>query len=179
MFKFLFLLFIIIPILEITLLINIGEIIGAWPTIAIVIITAWLGAKNVRQQGIATMQSVQTKMAQGEMPSAEIVTGLMLMVAGVLLVTPGFVTDLFGLSLLVPAVRKAIGGFVQKHLITMQSNGVGGAHFHSSGFSHGGGHVYENEVDNSTVQTENNSPFIEHTPDKGDVIEGDYERKDN
>ncbi|MDO7084233.1 FxsA family protein [Pseudocolwellia sp. AS88] len=179
MFRFLFLLFIIIPIIEITLLINIGEVIGAWPTIAIVIITAWLGAKNVRQQGLATMQSVQTKMAQGEMPSAEIVTGLMLMVAGVLLVTPGFVTDILGLLLLVPSVRKALGASVQKHLHTRQGSTFGAsAHFHSSDFSQGGGNVYENEMDNSTVFTEKEPAILERKPHKGETIEGDFERKD-
>lgn len=87
MFRFLFLLFIIIPIIEIFLLMQIGALIGAWPTIAIVIITAWLGAKNVKQQGIATVNLVQTKMAQGQTPSEEIMSGLMLLIAGVLLVT--------------------------------------------------------------------------------------------
>ena len=122
MFRILFALFIIVPIIEITVLMQVGELIGAWPTIAIVIVSAWLGAKYVRQQGIATLQSVQTKMAQGEMPSSEIVTGLMLLVAGVLLVTPGFVTDIFGLSLLVPAIRHALANSVQKHIKTSQGS---------------------------------------------------------
>ena len=68
MFRFLFILFIVVPIIEIMVLMNVGAWLGVWPTIAIVIITAWLGAKNVKQQGIATLNSVQTKMAQGEMP---------------------------------------------------------------------------------------------------------------
>ena len=112
MFRLLFIFFIIIPIIEITVLMQVGAVLGVWPTIAIVILTAWVGAKYVRQQGIATLNSVQTKMAQGQMPSDEIVTGLVLLVAGVLLVTPGFVTDFLGLSLLIPAVRQAIAGSV-------------------------------------------------------------------
>jgi UPF0716 protein FxsA len=180
MFRLLFLLFIIIPIIEITLLMQIGGMIGVWPTIAIVIFTAWLGAKNVRQQGLATMQSVQTKMAQGEMPSTEIVTGVMLLVAGVLLVTPGFVTDIFGLSLLVPQVRKALGASVQKYIHTNQGNTFGAnSHFHSSGFSQTGGNVYEHEADNSNTFSEKPSAVIENEPRKGEVIEGDFERKDN
>ena len=99
MFRVFFFLFIVVPIIEIAVLMQVGALLGAWPTVAIVIITAWLGAKNVRQQGIATIQSVQTKMAQGEAPSDEIVAGLLLLVAGILLVTPGFVTDFFGLNL--------------------------------------------------------------------------------
>ena len=152
MFRILFALFIVVPIIEITVLMQVGELIGAWPTVAIVIISAWLGAKYVRQQGLATLQSVQTKMAQGEMPSGEIVTGLMLLVAGVLLVTPGFVTDIFGLLLLVPNVRRALASTVQKHINTSQGSAFGAnAHFHSSTFTQTDGHIYENEVDNGDV----------------------------
>lgn len=179
MFRFLFLLFIIIPIIEIALLMQIGGLIGVWPTIAIVIITAWLGAKNVRQQGLTTMQSVQTKMAQGEMPSTEIVTGLMLMVAGVLLLTPGFVTDIFGLLLLVPAVRQGMGRYVQKHIKTSQGGAFGAhAHFHSSDFSQGG-NVYEHEVDEADKFTDKKPETLQHHTHKGETIEGDFKRKDD
>ncbi|SET70952.1 FxsA family protein [Thalassotalea agarivorans] len=125
MFQILFLLFIVIPIIEIAVIIQVGSILGVWPTVAIVILTAWLGAKNVRAQGIATMQKVQLKMAQGEMPSDDIVAGMLLLVAGVLLVTPGFVTDIFGLSLLIPQVRKNLINGVKKHVFVaqMQRNG--------------------------------------------------------
>ncbi len=175
MFRILFALFIIIPIIEITVLMQVGELIGAWPTVAIVIISAWLGAKYVRQQGIATLQSVQTKMAQGEMPSSEIVTGLMLLVAGVLLVTPGFVTDIFGLSLLVPSVRRSLASTVQKHIKTSQAGAFGAnAHFHSSTFTQASGHTYENEVDSSDIFTDK-KPISHH---QGETIDGDFKRKD-
>ena len=175
MFRILFALFIVVPIIEITVLMQVGELIGAWPTVAIVIISAWLGAKYVRQQGLATLQSVQTKMAQGEMPSGEIVTGLMLLVAGVLLVTPGFVTDIFGLLLLVPNVRRALASTVQKHINTSQRSAVGAnAHFHSSTFTQTDGHIYENEVDNDDAFTPQ-KPISHH---QGETIEGDFKRKD-
>ena len=108
MFPVLFLLFVLVPIIEISVLIQVGSVIGTWPTIAIVILTAWLGAKFVKQQGIATLRNVQEKSARGEVPSEEIITGFLLLVAGVVLVTPGFVTDAIGLSLLVPGVRRCI-----------------------------------------------------------------------
>jgi len=175
MFRVLFALFIIIPIIEITVLMQVGELIGAWPTIAIVIISAWLGAKYVRQQGLATLQSVQTKMVQGEMPSSEIVTGLMLLVAGVLLVTPGFVTDVFGLSLLLPKVRQALANTVQQHIKTNPTGAFGAnAHFHSSTFTQTSGQTYDNEVDNSDVFTPQ-KPIAHH---QGEIIEGDFKRKD-
>jgi len=170
MFRFLFLLFIIVPIIEIMVLMNVGAWLGAWPTIAIVIITAWLGAKNVKQQGIATLNSVQTKMAQGEMPSDEIVAGVLLLVAGVLLVTPGFVTDFFGLSLLVPQVRKALIKSVQGHLVNSKS---------TAGFT------YQSDIHNQQ-QPFNQSPFHDSLKEngkslnhhQGETLEGEFKRKE-
>ena len=177
MFRVLFVFFIIIPIIEIAVLMQVGSFLGLWPTLAIVIITAWLGAKNVRQQGLATMQSVQTKMAQGQMPSDEIVAGLLLLVAGVLLVTPGFVTDIFGLSLLIPSVRKALIKTVQKHLVTTQFSA--GASFQQGGFTQSEndqspGNVYDHETEVNHIHIEP-STLSHH---KGETIEGDFEKKD-
>ena len=168
MFQLLFVLFIIIPIIEITVIMQVGALLGVWPTIAIVILSAWLGAKYVRQQGLATLQSVQTKMAQGEMPSGEIVTGLMLLVAGVLLVTPGFVTDIFGLLLLVPSVRTGIANQVQKHIKVNKF--AAGASFHQEST----GNVYQHE--NTTEPfVSPNKPISHH---QGDILEGEFKRKD-
>ncbi|KXJ50991.1 MAG: exclusion suppressor FxsA [Colwellia sp. Phe_37] len=169
MFRLLFVFFIIIPIIEISVLMQVGAIFGIWPTIAIVIFTAWLGAKYVRQQGLATLNSVQTKMAQGQMPSDEIVTGLMLLVAGVLLVTPGFVTDFLGLSLLIPGVRHAIVGSVKSH-ITTNSASQQSFQFHS--------HTPGQSQDDFSAHQD--SPFQDHiqSPHKGQTLDGEYERKD-
>lgn len=179
MFRILFALFIIVPIIEITVLMQVGELIGAWPTVAIVIISAWLGAKFVRQQGLATLASVQTKMAQGEMPSSEIVTGVMLLVAGVLLVTPGFVTDIVGLLLLVPRARQALARSVQTHIKTSQGHAFGAnAHFHSSTFTQDNGHIYENEVDSPEASTRHKAILSEKKHHISETIEGDFKRKD-
>lgn len=174
MFRVLFILFIVVPIIEIMVLMNVGAILGAWPTIAIVIITAWLGAKNVKQQGIATLQSVQTKMAQGEMPSDEIVAGLLLLIAGVLLVTPGFVTDFFGLSLLVPQVRKALIQAVQQQLKTASSRSNQGFGFHAQSF---GQAPFEQKPFNQSPfdQTSNDLHDNKH---QGKTLDGEFERKD-
>lgn len=165
MFRILFLLFIIIPIIEIAVLMQVGSILGVWPTIGIVIITAWLGAKNVRQQGLSTMQSVQTKMAQGEMPSDEIVAGFLLMVAGVLLVTPGFVTDAFGLSLLIPKFRSLLISSVQSQLAAQQGR--------NNHFSFHQSHGFSAENEQQPHQTQQESSNI----DQGNIIEGEFERK--
>jgi len=168
MFQLLFVLFIIIPIIEITVIMQVGALLGLWPTVAIVILSAWLGAKYVRQQGLATMQTVQEKMAQGEMPSGEIVTGLMLLVAGVLLVTPGFVTDIFGLSLLIPSVREGIAKQVQKQIKVNQFSG-------GASFSHGAqGNVYQHEPHEHSF-TQESKPISHH---EGETLEGEFQRKD-
>ena len=147
---------------------NVGAWLGAWPTIAIVIITAWLGAKNVKQQGIATLQSVQHKMAVGEMPSDEIVAGLLLLVAGVLLVTPGFVTDFFGLSLLIPQVRKALIYSVQQHIKTAGPSSAGFS-FHTQSFNQAPFHQHEQQSSAADLSSEKQA---------GQTLEGEFERKE-
>ena len=180
MFRFLFILFIVVPLIEIMVLMNVGAWLGAWPTIAIVIITAWLGAKNVKQQGVATLNSVQTKMAQGEMPSDEIVAGLLLLVAGVLLVKPGFVTDFFGLSLLIPSVRTMLIKSVQAHLVMNKS---------AAGFTYQSS-VHTQQPDPLSQSPFQQSPFQQHPfqqnkgsekpieHQQGETLEGEYERKE-
>lgn len=87
MFPILLLLFILVPIVEIGLFIQVGGFLGLWTTIFLVILTALVGASLVRSQGIATLMSVQSKLQQGEMPAQQILEGVMLAVAGVLLLT--------------------------------------------------------------------------------------------
>ena len=115
MFK-LFLLFAILPIVEIAILINVGEQIGGWYTVAIVIVTAFAGAHLVRQQGLSTLMQAQQKMQAGAMPGQEMAEGLLLVIAGVLLVTPGFVTDGIGFLLSLPMTRPLIAKGLVKHL---------------------------------------------------------------
>ena len=105
MFAILMLLFIAVPMIEIGLFIQVGGFLGFWPTMMLVFITAVVGASLVRSQGLATLMSVQTKMQQGEMPAQEIVEGVLLAVAGVLLLTPGFMTDTLGMCILLPQIR--------------------------------------------------------------------------
>jgi len=104
-FPILLLLFIAVPIIEIGLFIQVGGILGFWPTMTLVLITAFVGASLVRSQGLQTLLSVQTRLQQGELPAQQIVEGVMLAVAGVLLLTPGFMTDIMGMTVLLPAPR--------------------------------------------------------------------------
>lgn len=98
--------FLLIPLLEIYLLIQVGSVFGAFTTVILVVFTAVLGAALVRAQGIATLMRAQTALQRGELPAGTVLEGAMLLVAGALLLTPGFFTDAIGFSLLVPAVRR-------------------------------------------------------------------------
>jgi UPF0716 protein FxsA len=102
----LFLAFSLIPVIELYLIIKIGTAIGALNTIAVVIITAIAGAHLARMQGMQTMMRVRHRLNAGEMPADEMVDAMIIFMAGVVLLTPGFVTDLFGLLLLFPPSRK-------------------------------------------------------------------------
>lgn len=101
----LFLVFVTVPIIEIALFIQVGGWIGLWPTLAIVVLTAVAGTMLVRVQGLQTLARLQNSLAEGGDPVNPIAHGALILVAGVLLLTPGFFTDALGLSLLIPAVR--------------------------------------------------------------------------
>jgi UPF0716 protein FxsA len=150
----LFLLFAILPIIEIAILINVGEQIGGWYTVAIVIITAFAGANLVRQQGLSTLMQAQKKMQTGLMPGQEIAEGLLLVIAGVLLVTPGFVTDGIGFLLSLPVTRP----FIAKGLVKYLSLSV-----------------IKSSLDSNFAQNQN-QPHSTNQSD--DIIEGEFERKD-
>lgn len=98
--------FFLVPLIEIYLLIQVGGIIGAGWTIFAVVFTAVLGAALVRRQGFTTLGRIRTQMDAGELPALELLEGLCLLVAGALLLTPGFFTDAVGFALLTPPLRR-------------------------------------------------------------------------
>ena len=117
-FQAIFLLVLIIPFVEIYLLLTIGGIIGAFPTIFLVVFTALLGAWLLRQQGFSTWQRLQTSLAKNQMPAYEIIEGPIILVGGALLLTPGFITDFIGFICLIPQFRKKIAQYlIENHLI--------------------------------------------------------------
>jgi len=107
LFRILFLVFLVVPLVEIYLLIKVGGLIGALPTVFLVVFTAVLGAFLLRMQGLSTLARVQAALARGELPAMEILEGAVLLVAGALLLTPGFFTDTLGFLALVPNIRRA------------------------------------------------------------------------
>jgi UPF0716 protein FxsA len=106
--SWLFLGFLVVPIAEIALFYLVGTSIGIWPTLGIVVVTALLGSYFVAKQGRFVWGSIKSEINRGEVPTASVVHGAMILVAGALLLTPGFLTDFVGFSLLVPGVREAI-----------------------------------------------------------------------
>ena len=101
----LFLAFTLIPFCEIYLLIKIGNYLGAFNTILIVIVTGFLGAYLAKLQGIKTMMRVRESLNRGELPAEEMLDALLIFVAGIVLLTPGFITDVAGIGILVPNTR--------------------------------------------------------------------------
>lgn len=112
----LFVLFVGVPILEIAAFIKIGGWIGLGPTLLGCVVTAVIGAFLVRLQGFGVLRRAQETLARNELPVGEIAHGAFILIAGVLLMTPGYVTDAMGFLLLVPPVRLAIAHAVMKHL---------------------------------------------------------------
>lgn len=110
----LFLVFAVVPVLELWLLITVGGELGAPATIALVLGTAALGAWLARRQGMQAFLRIREQLARGVAPGAELLDGACILVAAVLLATPGFLTDLLGLALLIPASRRAIQAWLRR-----------------------------------------------------------------
>ena len=105
---FVALLFICLPLIEIFVLIEVGRAIGAIPTIALVILTAVAGTWLVRAQGLQTLTRVQASINRGELPAVALIETFILVIAGILLVLPGFTTDMLGFVCLLPPIRRAL-----------------------------------------------------------------------
>ena len=152
--RFLFLLFVLLPVIEIYVLIEIGSLIGALPTIGIILITAVIGYKLFRAQGLEKLQNIRSGLSgapQGQNIAMEMAEGAFILVAGALLLTPGFVTDAFGFACLIPPIRKVMIKKAVAHSIFRVSK---------TGF--------QNQSYSSRTQTTNNN---------NNVIEGEYKEK--
>jgi UPF0716 protein FxsA len=121
-----FLALVIVPIVEIALFIEVGGLIGLWPTLGIVVATALAGAALLRAQGFAAMSELQRRIDRGEDPTATIAHGALILVAGVVLLTPGFFTDAVGFLLLVPAVRAVVIRHAARRIIHVHMARRGG-----------------------------------------------------
>jgi len=108
MFGRLLLLFVFLPMIELYLLIMLGARIGPMPTIGLIVLTGILGATLARQQGLSTLAKIQNELKQGRAPTQELAEGAMIVVGGLVLLTPGILTDIFGFAMLVPGIRKSL-----------------------------------------------------------------------
>ena len=153
-FPLFFILFLVIPIIEIFFLIKVGEVIGAFPTIILVVLTAVIGAGLLRQQGLSTLARFQQNLSSGKLPAQELVEGIMLAVGGALLMTPGFVTDTMGFLCLLPFSRKFIAANIIKRSTAKFTAGMSGGF--SGGFSGQAGGFYndQNSTDPNVVEGE-------------------------
>ncbi len=113
---FLILLFILVPIAEIYVIIQVGQAIGALPTVGLLIVDSIVGAMLLRSQGRRVWASFREALAGGRMPHREILHGALVMMGGAFLLTPGFISDVVGLSLLLPPTRTAIAGAITRML---------------------------------------------------------------
>jgi len=112
----LFIAFTIIPIIEIFLLIEIGSMFGALTAFILVILTGFLGAFLARIQGLQTLYQIQESLREGRMPSGELLDALLIVIAGLVLLTPGFLTDSAGFLLLFPATRNSIKSWLRRQI---------------------------------------------------------------
>jgi UPF0716 protein FxsA len=120
----LLILFLTVPVIEIYLLIKMGSLIGALPTVLLLLAISFSGAWLVRHQGFGILRRIQSELAQGRIPAAEVMDGALVLVGGILLMTPGFFTDALGLFFLVPVSRAVIKQFIGLWLQRRMSNGV-------------------------------------------------------
>lgn len=174
----LFGLFVGIPILEIALFIQIGSIIGILPTIAIVILTAFLGTVLLRQQGLSVLNQARQDLEAKRPPIASVADGALLLIAGAFLLTPGFFTDAVGFALMVPAVRalirSQIADWIKKNVtVVSASHAEAHAERNSGGFPNGRPNhqgptvidgVAEDISDQPRGEPDPNSPWHNQTP---------------
>lgn len=139
MFPVLALIFLLVPVIEIYILIQVGQVIGALWTVFFVVFTAVIGVQLLRSQGLSTLSRAQHKMNQGELPAHEMMEGLGLVVAGAFLLTPGFFTDIVGFLLLFPPTRSFIVTSVAQRLSAS-------AHVHVQGFNRADTHNRRDDV---------------------------------
>ncbi|CAH0992399.1 hypothetical protein SIN8267_02519 [Sinobacterium norvegicum] len=159
----LFLMFIVVPVIEMFLLIKVGGIIGALPTIGLVLLTAVIGSWLLRKEGISTLARANHKMQSGQLPAKEMAEGIAIAVGGALLLTPGFVTDFIGFSCLIPGIRRPIMAMMMKRMVA--AGGTVYMQGQSQSFNH------------QTGPFDANASPLDRDDHDHDVIEGDFRRE--
>ncbi|MFK7846277.1 MAG: FxsA family protein [Rhodothermales bacterium] len=167
MFSRLLILFIVVPMIELALLIEVGKQIGFWPTVGIICLTGLLGSALAKQQGMAVWTQFNSRMQKGQLPGTELVDGLIILVAGALLLTPGVLTDVVGFLGLLPPSRALIRKFAQKRITVAQANGnikFNASSFNAGGFNTGAFSTGTFNTDGSFVQQNAPTPPVDSEP---------------
>ena len=157
------LLFFLIPLLEMVILIKVGGLLGVLPTVLLVVLTAVIGVILLRREGMATLGKVAEKLQQGEVPGTEMLEGIMLIIGGALLLTPGFATDFIGFVCLMPGLRRPLATRIIASGMFRSIN----IHFEQhSGQSapQGKGRVFEGEFEAEPEASQQ----VQHEPKQGD-----------
>jgi len=157
-----FALFILMPIIEIAVLIKIGGVLGLLPTLLIIVLTAILGTFMLRQQGLATLERAKSRLASGQLPAEQLMEGVLLLIGGVLLLTPGFVTDTFGFFCLIPPTRQWLAKRIASRSVV--------------GFQT---HAQQPGVHPGPQQSHSSGTQSAPRSNQGDVIEGSFRRDDD
>lgn len=132
----LFLLFTVVPLLELYFLIKIGGSIGALNTVLILIATALIGAILIRWEGMRTLKDITETFGEGRVPAEQMVDGLLILAAGVLLITPGVLTDVAAVLLLIPLTRRILKRWLRSRLERSVASGRTRLYFHGGGWGH-------------------------------------------
>jgi UPF0716 protein FxsA len=121
----LFVAFIVVPIVEIYVLIQVGQVIGAWWTVLLLVLDSLIGAWLVKHEGGRAWRALRTALQSGRMPGAELADGALILIGGTLMLTPGFVTDGFGILLILPftrpVFRRLLAGIVTRRLVVLST----------------------------------------------------------
>jgi len=149
--------FILIPVIEIAFIIEVGSAFGVFITIGLIILTAILGSYFIRLQGIGVVQRLKEQANSGEPPVKEVVDAFALLIAGFLLLTPGFFTDAIGFLLLIPPLRHAFANYIKPRLSNLKGSGFRSRNARSSTIIEGNA---EEIIEKDEEETKNpNSPW--------------------
>ena len=160
----LFLLFIVAPLLELYVIIQVASVIGGWETIALLVIESAIGAWLLKRQGLATLDKISRAVNEGRIPSNELIDGLLLLVAGALMLAPGFIGDVLGFLLIIPVTRMPFRAILRKRFesgkyssffaaSTAGAAGAGGTRFVGS-FRAGRGGSFFDTTGSATTKTD-------------------------
>ena len=134
----LFALFILLPAVELALLVQVDKLIGFWPTIGLILATGLIGSLLARREGLSVWRRLNRRLAEGGLPGQELLDGVIILIAGALLITPGVLTDVIGFLGLLPPTRALIRKIVQKRI----DRAITGGTISVSGFQQGGSWRY-------------------------------------